>query len=78
MGHLEYKMPKPLELDIELGFKDAPETAESIDDAEQRFGEYLEVARQEADKLPEDFELLSFEPELEQLMFFYAHRMTGR
>ena len=77
-GHLEYKMPKPLELDIELGFKDAPETAESIDDAEQRFGEYLEVARQEADKLPEDFELLSFEPELEQLMFFYAHRMAGR
>ena len=76
--HLDYRMPKPLELDIELGFKARSEGVEIIHDAQQRFQDYLDFARQAADQLPEDFELLSFEPELEQLMFFYAHRMTGR
>ena len=76
--HLDYIMPKPLELSIELGFEGGSGVAEVIPDAEQRFGEYLEQARSAANKLPDDFQLLSFEPELEQLMFFYVHRITGR
>ena len=76
--YLDHVMPKPLELDIELGFNGSSEEPEYIDNAEYKFQDYLKFARQEADRLPEDFELLSFEPELEQLMFFYAHRMTGR
>ncbi len=77
-NHQDFQMPKPLELSIELGFGDHHTEPAPITDAESRFAEYLEEASRITDKLPDDFELLSFEPELESLMFFNVHRITGR
>lgn len=77
-NHLGYTMPKPLELSIELGFGNTPDEPKTIEDAEDRFADYLMEAKQIAQELPEDIELLSFEPELERLMFFYTHKITGR
>ncbi len=77
-NHLDYQMPKPVELSIELGFDDSLAELEAIADAESRFSEYLEEATRLAEQLPEDFDLLSLEPELESLLAFYVHRMTGR
>ncbi len=77
-NHLGHQMPKPLELSIELGFDGQTEAPVPIADAESRFAGYLREAERVAAELPEEFELLSFEPELEQLLFFHVHLITGR
>ncbi|MFA6720668.1 MAG: hypothetical protein WCR92_04560, partial [Candidatus Cloacimonadaceae bacterium] len=75
--HLDHQMPKPVELDLELGYGDGSDEPAAIPDAEGKFPQYLEEAERVAERLPEDFALLSFKPELERLLFFYVHKMTG-
>ncbi|MBP7205095.1 MAG: aminotransferase class V-fold PLP-dependent enzyme [Candidatus Cloacimonetes bacterium] len=76
-NHLHHQMIKPLELSIDLGYDDQYQAPEAIQEAETRFGDYLAEAEQLAAELPDDFEWLSFESELEQIISFYVHRMTG-
>jgi len=45
------------------------------EDASGLYKQALDAAYSEADALPDEFELLSFEPELEALMFFYVNNM---
>ncbi len=73
--HLQHKMPKPLELSLELGFEDSLDP-QPIPDAESKYPWYLEQAKQIAASLPDDFELKRCEPELDRLVFFYFHHIN--
>ncbi|MBW6514774.1 MAG: aminotransferase class V-fold PLP-dependent enzyme [Candidatus Syntrophosphaera sp.] len=74
--HVGYAMPKPIELDIEAGFGPDLICQQPVSDPEAAFAAALSEAERAAAELPEEFELLTFEPELEALMSFYLHRMA--
>lgn len=67
-----------LALDIEAAYCPQSDYHQGAEDAGQLYQAALDAAYEEASRLPEEFELLSFEPELEALMFFYVNNMKAR
>ncbi|MFO8145449.1 MAG: aminotransferase class V-fold PLP-dependent enzyme [Candidatus Syntrophosphaera sp.] len=74
-NHIGYDMPKPLELDLDAGFVPGKIEDEPAENPAKRYAEALLEAEKIAQTLPEEYELLSFEPELESLMNFHVHRI---
>jgi len=73
--HRKFRAPMPLKLDIDAAFEYQPDHHQGPEDASGLYKQALDAAYSEADALPDEFELLSFEPELEALMFFYVNNM---
>ncbi len=76
-NHIEHQMPKPIKLDIEAAYAGKLPVGKAPEDIQQVYASALKEAERLAGELPQEFELLSFEPELEALMFFYTHRMKS-
>ncbi|MGC9362612.1 MAG: aminotransferase class V-fold PLP-dependent enzyme, partial [Candidatus Syntrophosphaera sp.] len=74
-SHMGYKMPKLVQLDLDAGYASGDVEDEPAEDPEKLYWEALREAEKTASTLPEEFELMSFEPELESLMNFYVHRI---
>ncbi len=67
----------PLHLDINEAFSLTPSHHQGLEDASALYQDALDKARAEAAKLSDNFSLMSFEPELESLMFFYVHKLKA-
>lgn len=76
--HVDFPMPLPVTLDIEAAYSNTAAEALPIDEPEKAYRDALQSAYALAETLPDEFELLTFEPELMELMFFHVHRMKPR
>jgi selenocysteine lyase/cysteine desulfurase len=77
-SNLEFDMPKPVELDINGGFDPSNKHPLPMPEPEKAYRDALSAAAAMAEKLPAEFEVLKFEPELEALIFFYVNIMEKR
>jgi len=64
-----------LKLDIDEAYSLEASHHQGLEDASALYRDALEKARAEAAKLSDDYSIMSFEPELENLMFFYVHKL---
>lgn len=74
-NHHESSESLPLELNIESAFSMAAEHHQGPLHAHQLYENAIATAKEIADKLSPDFDLLKFEPELDALMYFYVNNM---
>ncbi|HOH78782.1 MAG TPA: aminotransferase class V-fold PLP-dependent enzyme [Candidatus Cloacimonadota bacterium] len=75
--HANHILPA-LALDIEAAFAGVQDHHQGPEDACDLYRAALQAASEEAARLPQAFDLLSFEPELEALMYFYVNNMRKR
>lgn len=64
-----------LNLDINEAYSLEASHHQGLEDASALYRDALDKAEAEAAKLSDDYSLLSFDPELEKLMFFYVHKL---
>ena len=75
--HLAADDEKPIDLDIDQVFNFKPFTQKEPDNIAEIYKENMEKARNLAEKLADDFEKVTFEPELEKLIFFHVKNIIN-
>lgn len=75
--HVKRVKQKPIDLDIEKVYDAEKYKLSSPKNIKKIFLQVLEQAHQIADKLDSEFEYVQFEPELEDLIFFYANKVKN-
>ncbi len=73
----EFPMDKPLNLDLGASIGKFADAEQPLPECPEAYAAALEEAARIAAELPEAAQYLSFEPQLEALMFFYAVRIKG-
>ena len=76
-SHPNQQDDTPLKLDIDAAFELQAKAHQGLEDARHLYHDAIAQAEAEAAKLSEPTTFLSFDPELEKLMFFYVHQMKS-
>ena len=74
-NHKNYTEEPALSLDINAAYSPAIEHYQGPEDASHLYETALQTAHDTAATLADEFDLMKFEPELDELMFFYVHNM---
>ena len=75
--HLEETLKQPIRLDIEKAFQNSKLALQSNSDTTNYYNEALQAASEKAKSLPDEYEVIEFEEQLEKLIFFYVNKIKN-